>query len=51
MVGTIFASLHLASDPSGTFTPIYLMATVFAGLALVTALRIGPVRNESAGVG
>ncbi len=51
LAGAIFASLHLATDPSGTFTPIYLMATVFAGLALVTALRIGPVRNESAGVG
>ncbi len=51
LAGTIFASLHLRADASGTYTPIYLAATLVSLLGLATALRIGPVRNDSAGVG
>lgn len=51
LAGTIFASLHLSRDASATYTPIYLLVTVVAVLGLLTALRIGPVRNESAEVG
>lgn len=51
MAGTLFAALRLSQDASGTFGPLYAMAGFFALLALLTSLRIGPVRNESADVG
>jgi len=51
IAGSIFAALHTRLDASGTFTPIYLMTALMGALAFVMALRVGPVRNESAGVG
>lgn len=49
--GGIFAALHLAGDAGVIFAPIYLLATVVGGLAVLASLRIGPVCNESASVG
>jgi MFS family permease len=51
MAGTLFAALHLSQDAAGTFGPIYAMATVVGLLTLAVSLRIGPVRNESSGIG
>lgn len=47
--GGLFAGL-LAASPIVRFTPIYLLGFVVAALAVGSSLRIGPVRNESAGV-
>lgn len=49
--GAIFAALHLAGTASAVFTPIYLVCSLVAAFSLVSSVRIGPVRNESAEVG
>lgn len=51
LAGSIFAALHVRAGAPATFASIYLMAALMGVLALVMALRIGPVRNESAGTG
>lgn len=51
LAGSLFAALHLASDPAITFTPIYLLCLAVAVATALVSLRVGPVRNESSGVG
>lgn len=51
MAGSIFTALHLGKDAAVVFSPIYLLCTVVALLCVLTSMRIGPVRNESARVG
>ena len=51
LAGSFFAALHLDSDATVVFGPIYLLCVVVCVLALVATGRIGSVRNESAGVG
>ncbi len=51
LAGTVFAGLLDKVSTAVTFGPIYALCTVASVLALLMALRIGPVRNESSGVG
>lgn len=51
LAGAFFAALHLAGDQSVAFGPVYLLAVAVMAGGLVMSFRIGPVRNESAGVG
>lgn len=51
LAGTIFASLHLHAEVRITFAVLHTMVIVFALLGLLASTRIGPVRNESSGVG
>ena len=46
--GTIFAALRTTTDLSVTFGAVIGAMAVVALLAALTALRIGPVRNEFA---
>ncbi len=49
--GAVFAGLHQRVPGESTFGVIYLLCLVSACLALLAGFRIGPVRNESAGIG
>lgn len=51
LAGAFFAALHMVEDPAQVFTPVYAISVVVMVLGLLVSLRIGPVRNESAGVG
>lgn len=51
LAGTIFAGLLNTVSAAFTFGPIYALCTAASILSLLAALRIGPVRNESSGVG
>ncbi|WIY83328.1 MFS transporter [Propionimicrobium sp. PCR01-08-3] len=51
LAGTIFAALFEKVSPAATFGPLYALCLIASILTLMVALRIGPVRNESSGVG
>ena len=51
LVGAVFAGLHAVASTQITFGMIQVLAMVVSVLAVLAAMRIGPVRNESAGVG
>lgn len=51
LVGAVFAGLHAVASTQLTFGLIQLVALAAAGLAVVAALRIGHVRNDSSGIG
>ncbi|NLA28847.1 MAG: MFS transporter [Propionibacterium sp.] len=51
VAGTIFAGLLDQGSIALTYGPIYALCAIVSVLALLAALRIGPVRNESSGVG
>lgn len=51
LAGALFASLHATATSTGTFGPIYFLGVIASLFLICAAVRTGPVRNESAGVG